>query len=157
PDHLWSLFRDSRGRIWVSAPDGIGYVENDRFVRAAAPGGLINALSEDSAGNLWIPYVDRGVLRLSPDNRVQQIPWETFGGKGPAQVLPDPVQGGLWLGFRKGGVLHYRDGQVRASYSAAEGLAAGQVNQLRFDGGGALWIAANGGLSRLKEGHITTF
>jgi hypothetical protein len=35
-------------------------------------------------------------------------------------------------------------------------LAEGRVNQFRFDGEGALWAAAAGGLSRLKDGRIAT-
>ncbi len=42
------------------------------------------------------------------------------------------------------------------SESAADGLGEGRVNQLRFDGQGALWIASEGGLGRLKNGRITT-
>jgi signal transduction histidine kinase/ligand-binding sensor domain-containing protein len=157
PDrNVISLFQDSRDRIWVTAMDGVGYLEKDRFIRSAAPGGATMALSEDSAGNLWISYQDRGLLRLSPGNQVQPFPWDTFGPKGRALPLFDPVQGGLWLGFRSGGVSYFRDGQVRASYSSAEGLADAPVNQLRLDGQGALWVATEGGLSRLKDGRAGT-
>ena len=49
-----------------------------------------------------------------------------------------------------------RDGQVHSSYSATDGLGKGRVNSLRFDSEGALWIATEGGLSRLKNGRIAT-
>src|SRR5208283_5294233 len=50
----------------------------------------------------------------------------------------------------------FRDGQVRSSYSATDGLAKGAVHQLRFDTEGALWVATEGGISQLKDGHIAT-
>jgi signal transduction histidine kinase/ligand-binding sensor domain-containing protein len=158
PDEgVGSLFQDSRGRIWVSTPTGIGYLENDRFIPAAAPGGLVSSLTEDASGNLWIANRELGLLRLSQHNEFPPIPWATFGRKDPAIVLaPDPLHGGLWLGFSRGGVVWFRDGQVRSSYSATDGLGKGAVNQLRFDTEGALWIAAEGGLSRLKNGRIAT-
>ena len=157
PDEgVGSLFQDSRGRIWVSTLSGIGYLENDRFIPAGAPGGLVESLTEDTAGNLWIANRDVGLLRLSWHNELQQIPWATFGHKDAAVVLaPDPLHGGLWLGFSQGGVAWFRDGHVHSSYSAADGLE-GRVYQLRFDGEGALWIASEGGLSRLKNGRIAT-
>ena len=87
-----------------------------------------------------------GLLRLSPHNEFPPIPWATFGRKDPAIVLaPDPLLGGLWLGFSRGGDrTWFRDGEVRSSYSATDGLGEGRVNQLRFDGEGALWIASLG-------------
>jgi signal transduction histidine kinase len=62
----------------------------------------------------------------------------------------------VWLGFFNGGVASFRDGQVRESYSVADGLAAGSVNSLRVDGEGALWVATDGGLSGVKNGRIAT-
>src|SRR5579864_4157802 len=158
PDEgVGSLFQDSRGRIWVSTLSGIGYLENDRFVPAAAPGGLVESLTEDASGNLWIANRDLGLLRLSQDNVFPPIPWATFGRKDPAVVLTtDPLHGGLWLGFSRGGIVWFRDGHVQSSYSAADGLGGGRVNQLRFDGQGALWIASEGGLGRLRNGRIAT-
>jgi PAS domain S-box-containing protein len=158
PDEgVGSLFQDSRGRIWVSTLTAIGYLENDRFIPAAAPGGLVESLTEDTSGNLWIANRDLGLLRLSLNNELQQIPWAAFGRKDFAVVLaPDPLHGSVWLGFSQGGVAWLRDGHVQSSYSAADGLGEGRVNQLRFDGQGALWIASEGGLGRLKSGRIAT-
>jgi signal transduction histidine kinase/ligand-binding sensor domain-containing protein len=158
PDEgVGSLFQDSRGRIWVSTLTGIGSLENDRFIPTAAPGGLVDSLTEDTSGNLWIANRDLGLFRLSPRNEFLQIPWAAFGRKDPAFVLaPDPLHGGLWLGFSQGGIAWFRDGQVKLSYSVGDGLGEGRVYQLRFDGEGALWIATEGGLSRLKNGRIAT-
>jgi PAS domain S-box-containing protein len=158
PDEgVGSLFQDSRRRIWVSTPTSIGYLQNDRFIPTAAPGGLVSSLTEDASGNLWIANRELGLLRLSPHNEFPPIPWATFGHKDPAIVLaPDPFLGGLWLGFSRGGIVWFRDGEVRSSYSATDGLGEGRVNQLRFDGEGALWIASEGGLSQLKNGRIAT-
>ncbi len=158
PDEgVGSLFQDYRGRIWVSTLTGIGNLENDRFIPTAAPGGLVDSLTDDTSGNLWIANRNLGLFRLSPRNEFLKIPWAAFGRKDPAFVLaPDPLHGGLWLGFSQGGVVWFRDGHVLSSYSAPDGLGEGRVYQLRFDGEGALWIATEGGLSRLENGRITT-
>jgi signal transduction histidine kinase len=62
----------------------------------------------------------------------------------------------LWIGFDRGGLVNFRDGQIRASYAVTEGLGNGRVNQLRFDEAGALWAATEGGLSRLDQGRMGT-
>src|SRR5262249_31291911 len=54
------------------------------------------------------------------------------------------------------GLEFLNDGQARASYAAAEGLAPGRVNDLRFGPDGALWAASEGGINRVKNGHIAT-
>jgi PAS domain S-box-containing protein len=158
PDEgVGSLFQDSRGRIWVSSAKGVGYLETDRFVPTSVPGGLVGSITGDASGNLWIASRELGLLRLSQDHVFPPIPWATFGRKEPAVVLAtDPWHGGLWLGFSGGGVVWFRDGQVRSSYSATDGLGRGSVNQLRFDSEGALWIATEGGITRLKDGHMAT-
>jgi PAS domain S-box-containing protein len=158
PDEgVGSLFQDSRGRIWVSTLTGIGYLKTDRFIPTSAPGGVVSSITMDASGNLWIANRELGLLRLLQDNVFPPIPWAKFGHKDPAVVLAvDPLHGGLWLGFSRGGIVWFRDGQIRSSYSATDGLGKGAVNQLRFDSEGSLLIATDGGISRLKDGHIAT-
>ena len=66
------------------------------------------------------------------------------------------MQGGLWLGFVEGGIAYLKDGQIRASYNAADGLGNGAVMDLQLGSDGAVWAATEGGLSRVKDGRITT-
>ena len=153
-----SLFEDARGRVWVATHSGIGYLENDRFASISGiPGGGILSISEDTAGNLWVVNEPYGLFQLLRGGEVKQIPWAGLGHKDHASTLVvDPLRGGLWLGFHLGGVAWFTDGQIRASYTAADGLSGGRVNHLRFDQDGTLWAATDGGLSRLKDGHIAT-
>ena len=60
------------------------------------------------------------------------------------------------LDFREGGVAYFKDGQVRASYAAADGLGEGRVDDLQLDRDGTLWAATEGGLSRVKNGRVAT-
>jgi signal transduction histidine kinase/ligand-binding sensor domain-containing protein len=159
PDRgLASLFQDDRGRIWVTTNSGTGYLENNRFVAIrGVAGGSVQSIAEDTAGNLWLATRNAGLLRISPRNEVDQIPWARIGSNGPAVVLAaDPLHGGLWLGFFQGGVAYWKDGQVRASYSAVDGLGKGYVKDLWLDRDGTLWASTEGGLSRLKNGRIAT-
>jgi signal transduction histidine kinase/ligand-binding sensor domain-containing protein len=153
-----SLFQDSHGRIWVSTPGAFGHLENDRFIAVnGIPGGSVHGIAEDRAGNLWIANQEHGLFRLSPRNEVQQIPWPSLGQKDNAvAIAADPLRGGLWVGFYRGGVLYFRDGQVRSAYKAANGLGDGTVNGFQFDPDGTVWAATEGGLSRLKSGRVAT-
>ena len=158
PDRgVGSLFEDERHRIWLSTLGGFGYLENDRFVPVkGVPGGRVHSIAGDGKGNLWIAHQDLGLFRFSPAE-VQQIPWTAFGHQDFASDLAvDRLHNGLWLGFFRGGVTYYADGQPRASYTAADGLGEGRVNSLRLDSEGTLWAATESGLSRLKNGRAVT-
>jgi signal transduction histidine kinase/ligand-binding sensor domain-containing protein len=155
---IHSLFEDSSGRIWVSTPGGLGYLQNDRFIpMPGVPRGIVHSMAEVPVGHLWVAEKDAGIFHLFEGRVLQQIPWSGLGGKEFAKdMVADPLQGGLWLGFYQGGVAHFTDGTIRAWFSAENGLGKGHVTDLRFGPGGALWAATDGGLSRIKDGHVTT-
>jgi len=155
---LTSLFQDRNGRIWFGTQKGLGYLERDRFKAVSGvANAYIDSIVEDRDGNLWIAHRDSGLLRLSSDLKVQSVP-VTVDGKtrNPYRLAVDPVRGGLWAGFLPGGIVHVLDGKVDASYSAAEGLGKGIVNDLRVAADGTGWAATDGGLTRIKGGRLAT-
>jgi len=153
-----SLFQDDRGRIWISTAREFGYLEDGRFISVSAfSKGPVLSIAQDNAGNLWLANETLGLLRVSPRNEVRQIPWANLGHKDHASVLAiDPSHDGLWIGFYLGGIAYFSDGKIRASYTTADGLGEGRVGGFLFDQGGTLWVATEGGLSRLKDGRVTT-
>jgi signal transduction histidine kinase/ligand-binding sensor domain-containing protein len=152
------LLEDDRGRIWVTTAEGSGYLENDRYTRVRdMPVWYVYSAAEDNAGNLWMVNQTVDLVGLSPNAEAARIPWAELGHKDPASVVSaDPRKGGIWLGFSEGGIAYWKDGQVRASFGAADGLGVGRVNHLRFDPDGALWAATEDGLSRVQNGRIAT-
>ena len=156
-DQMGPLLQDDRGRIWASTPRGVAYFENGGFVPVSSvPGGFVHSIAEDSVGDLWM-NPDEGLFHLRGGSLVEQIPWAKLGHQGLAfSLVADPLRGGLWFGFTQGGVAYFRDGQVRASYTAADGLGGGRVMDLQLDREGTLWAATEGGLSRVKNGRVAT-
>jgi signal transduction histidine kinase/ligand-binding sensor domain-containing protein len=153
-----SLLQDDRGRIWVSTLDEVGHMENDHFSSLGRfRAGNVHSIIRDTAGDLWIANQNLGLLHLLRGSEFQQIPWARLGHEDyVTAAAADPLQGGLWLGFIRGGVAYFADDQIRASYTAANGLGDGRVHHLRFEPDGVLWAATEGGLSRLNKGHIAT-
>ena len=152
-----SLFQDDSGRIWVSTAMGFGYLQNDRFLPVSTVPGAITAIAQDTAGNLWLANEHATLFQVRGEAVVQQIPWSNLGHKDPASALvADPSRGGLWMGFVLGGIGYFKDNQIHESYVAADGFAEGRINFLHFDRDGALWASTEGGLSRLKDGRVTT-
>ena len=157
-DATQSLFQDDRGRIWAFTDHGLAYLKDVRFVAVnAVRGGQVHFITGDKAANLWLSE-DRSLLHLRDGGGLEQIPWSRLGHPENASVLLSAREpGGLWLGFwRGGGVSYFKDGQVRASYTPANGLGVGAVADLRLDRDESLWAATVDGLSRIKDGRITT-
>jgi len=154
-----SLFQDDRGRIWVSTSHGLAYFEDGRFrVATRLPDANVHYITGDKAGNLWLSE-QKSLMQLVDGRLVERIPWSQLGPDEIAEVLLSSREpGGVWLGFWAGGRLSYfKDGQIRRSYTAADGLGEGNVPDLQLDRYGALWAATqDGGLSRLKDGRIVT-
>ena len=152
-----SLFKDSHDRMWASSSLGLfSFEPGGRPVRTSLPTPMryVQAFAEDAGGTLWVSDVTRGLFALRGSD-VEVVPWSTFGGNHARALFADP-SGGLWLGFVGGGVSRLQNGQVQRTYSSADGLGAGDVNNIHDDRHGALWVATEGGLSRIAGGRVDT-
>jgi len=157
-DFVEYVFEDDRQRVWAFTLRGSARFENGRFVpTGGVPGRYVRSVTEDTAGHLWVSH-DQGLFELTGDTVVEQIPWARLSRTDYAvSLLPDTVRGGLWLGFPEDGLAFLKEGAIRVSYAAADGLGKGAVGRLQLDRDGTLWAATEGGLSRLKDGRIATF
>src|SRR5271166_270261 len=153
-----SLFQDSTGRIWIATRSGFGYLENGRYVAIRDfPGGDVADIVEGSPGHLWVTTQYAGLLHFFNSNIVEKVPWAALGHNDMGRVLLlDPSRAGIWIGFVDGGIAYFTGGRIQKQYSGAEGLGRGRVNHLRFGPRGALWVGTESGLSRIKDGRITT-
>ena len=153
------LFEDSEGRIFVSTRKRLGYLQNRRYVPIAGipMNATPRAITEVPLGHLWVSTESAGLLHLYQQHLIQQISWSSLGHNDFAPVIAaDPSQRGLWLGFHHGGVAYFNDGAIRKFDSAEDGLGKGTITDLRFGPRGTLWVATDTGLSRIKDGHVTT-
>jgi len=151
------LYQDIRGRLWVTALGGTGYMENNKFVLIKAVSGETRgSITEGAEGDLWFSY-ENGLFHLTDSGIVDQIPWDTLGIKDAGgRIAVDPLQGGLWIGMPHGGIAYLRDGHIGRSYTTADGLGEGRISHLRVDREGMLWVSTEGGLSLIKDGDVVT-
>ncbi|MGO9940556.1 MAG: two-component regulator propeller domain-containing protein [Terracidiphilus sp.] len=155
-DFVQSLYQDDGGRIYAFTAHGLARFQNGRFVAVpGVPSTEVYSMTGDKAGNLWLSG-NRGLSLMREGRLVEQFAWSLLGRFQQAKVIVSD-RGGVWLAFwTDGGVEYFKDGQVRASYTAANGLGKGPIAGLRLDRDGALWAATQeSGVSRIKDGRIT--
>ena len=153
-----SLFQDDDGEIWATfTGHGLARLKDSQFMAVPGlPRDEVSSITGDKAGNLWLSG-NTGLWHFLAARLVEHLPWSALGRyERAAAVVSD--KGGVWLSFwADGGVLYFKDGKIRASYSTSDGLGKGHVPDIRIDRDGAIWAATEeGGLSRIKDGHITT-
>jgi signal transduction histidine kinase/ligand-binding sensor domain-containing protein len=155
-DRIETLYEDSAGRLLISTIGGMAVFGDGRFHRLdAVPSRVVYGIVETKPREFWISDQENGLIHLVGDRVARRIPWSALGRDSHATaIVADTRRDGLWLGFYKGGVAFVKDGAIRASYGMADGLTAGRVAQLQFDGDGTLWAATAKGLSRITDGRI---
>lgn len=117
--------------------------------KEGAPGD-VHALAQTTDGYLWLGTAT-GVFRF---DGIRFQPYNPQSGQAFPQrnvsslfAVPD---GGLWVGFRYGGVSFLKNGMV-TDYGKAQGLPSSAVLAFARDRQGAIWIAAGeDGLARLE-------
>ncbi len=158
---VWALYEDRSGKIWVgtfgggvSVYDGHGFINYS--VRDGLGSDIVLGFGEDREGVLWVG-TDDGVSRY--DER-----FATFGTReglpagGVSAILQDG-QGVMWFGSgaRRAGGLSRLDGQKLSTLTAADGLVDNEVWSLAQDPEGGLWIGTARGVSRYRDGSLSTF
>jgi len=157
-DAVESLFQDDAGRLWLYAAGELAYFNGNRFITLprALPGEEAHSITGDSQGNLWLAG-NEDLYRIREEHVVEKLPWPALGASERAKVIV-ANRGGVWVSFwGTRTVSYFKDGALRALYNTADGLGKGRIADLQLDGNGALWVATEeGGLSRIKDGHIAT-
>ena len=119
-------FRTIVGRVWVSTYGGLALFRGRQICRgrwSAWQRGLLPSRGTRRATSGF--QAPTGLSRFHNGRFVENFPWSALGREQQAKVVVAD-EGGVWLAFwQDGGVLYFKDGKVRATYTTAEGLGRG--------------------------------
>lgn len=155
---ITALHTDRRGTLWAATSGGLARFADGRFswvpFRGEAGPKAIQAIADHPQGGLWLSAVNGQRFRWY-EGRVATIPLAPeLSGKLTWSLYTDG-DGGVWEGFVDGSLAVHRGDKVQV-YSTRDGLAAGSINAIFQDRSRTIWVGTSTGLSRLKDGRITS-
>ena len=159
-NEIGTLFEDERGRIWVQAYPGVARFEAGSISPLpSVPGKTITAIASDHRGGVWLQLSDNpndyGLVHFVDGKVTEKVLWKDLGGSPGAGLVVDP-DGGVWTGLFSGGIAHFRAGQIRTLQLSGQNTGSRRVFNLSRERDGALWVAAENGLSRIADGRVST-
>lgn len=168
-----SLAQDLQGALWIGTRNtGLFCLNNGLISTLTTDNGLsnnnINTLLADTKGALWIGTRGGGVSQLTRDAKgnIVIMTRTTKNGLSNDRVasLTEDQTGTIWVGTEGGGLNRLGNDSLRfftahsaiEYFSTPEGLPNNEIRSLLPDKEGALWIGTNHGLSRIRQGAVTT-
>lgn len=115
----------------------------------------VTALFQDRQQNLWIGTGGNGLFVRKEGHFAQYAVRDGLPSDTVLALYQDP-QDDLWVGTVDGGLVQLREGRFGV-YTVEDGLPHNFVSAVFEDSQGSLWLGTNGGLSRFKDGVISTY
>lgn len=159
-----ALHRDRDGALWIGTSEGVYRLAEDResLSKLEPPGlsiGLVNAITEDTTGTIWIGTGQQGLIRYFRARRAFEIyrhdvnqSWSLPSND--VRALHEDRSSVLWIATRGGGVTRL-DLKPRKfdtwihDATTPDGLGGAGVSALLEDRDGSIWIGTRDSLDRL--------
>ena len=156
-----ALLEDVTGRVWVGTLGGLYRLEDkgrEPVLVRVEPDMPVEVLSlaPHPEGALWVG-TNVGLFLVYGDGRAERYTTrEGLPGDFVTTLLSDDER--LWVGTTRGGLAVMTSTAPRGKFAVlrtlttADGLPSSWVNEIRKTSDGALWVATDGGLARLRPG-----
>ncbi len=154
-------FSEDEGNLWIGGARGVGRVRDSAFVTYSSVSDRRfehnGPVYVDLEGRTWFAP-GRGGLYFLQNGHVQPVT------SIPVNEVIYSISGWgdvVWAGRQRGGItrLQFRNGAIQTqSYTKANGLAQNSAYAVYESRDGSVWAGTlNGGVSKFKDGHFTTY
>ena len=148
-----SLFEDHAGRLWVGLDNGLFVYQRGKFRPIRRPDGdsigIVVAMIEEVDGDIWAEVIKNDAEKLV-QIRDRKFAAEMSDARLTVRLsLAADAQGGFWLGFRKGGLGRYRNGNLQI-FPLQDAKA--EVFQVLANSDGSVLAATSAGVVEQRGG-----
>ncbi|MCS6885029.1 MAG: two-component regulator propeller domain-containing protein [Acidobacteriota bacterium] len=157
----WTIFADSKNRVWIGNQTGVSCYYQGRFVHYPLKQiGLqerITSITEDGSGNLWFASNSSRTNGIACYDGKSFKVYSTAAGlaSNQASMLRLDSKKRLWICTEKG--LSVFDGFKFTTYTTADGLPTQRVLCFTEDQKGRYWIGTTEGLTLFDGNSFKTY
>ncbi len=146
------------GGVWLVMTNQLVLIRNGQVVQEVPLSSAVEGfwqLLEDRLGNVWLPSLEKGLFRISPNGTVKRF--------GKADGLPndsgtrsvfEDAQGNLWVGSGVGGVTRFRPARFHSIGTSAGLPDVAITSMAKLKDGRVLFGTYGGGLALLNGNHV---
>ncbi|MEW6061285.1 MAG: two-component regulator propeller domain-containing protein [Bacteroidota bacterium] len=154
-ERILVLYEDRRGALWFGTEGGgVGRMFQGKVstfgIAEGLPGEVVTSLVEDSAGTLWVGTMDGGVGMIVNESASTAA----FNKRLPDHAIKSILtagHGSLWICTE---VLVHVVGTSVTIYKPVYDIPGSQVNAVKEDSQGKLWIGTDKGLVQFVNGRF---
>ncbi|MES3020285.1 MAG: diguanylate cyclase [Pseudomonadota bacterium] len=162
-DVVWSVLRDSAGRLWVGTSAGLALWENGRFrALEGTKGNTIRSIVEGAGGVLFMAGAPgHEILRYDPaSGNLRRHPLNADNPSSRIFRLLMDREGTLWASTDRAGLWRAASGAAVLAFERVAlpaGDAGEYISDVRQDRAGRIWAAGQHGLALLEDGRWQRF
>jgi signal transduction histidine kinase/ligand-binding sensor domain-containing protein len=153
-----ALHVDRHGVLWVATSQQLGRWLDGRMAPVALPDAVrasrVMAMTTDGDATLWLCTSLRGVMAWDGAELRQFHRHPEIANRSCQSIFTDSHDR-VWIGFLSGGAAVYDKGSIQR-LGVEEGLAPGTVLAMVEDRSGAIWLSTSTGVTRYKNGRLTS-
>lgn len=154
--NVLAIFRDSKDRIWLGTNlSGVKVFSDGEFTsydkKSGLPGNSVNAVNEDSSGNILIGTGKGLAIFDGTDFKI----FTKKDGLSDNEISSLHVDNdnSIWIGTFNGGINLFQNGKI-SSFVKKDGLVDNTVYSIVEDDNGFLWTSSNKGIFKIEKASL---
>lgn len=146
-----TVWIDSRHRLWFGTQGGVSCFDGIKFKNITINNGLthnyVRGICQDEYQDYWFATYGGGLCRYR-DESFEMFSLKEMIGKEKDIIwtIEEDSKGTMWLGTNTNGMISYANNTFK-NFTSKDGLNSDNVNVIKVDSLGHLWIGTDNGIN----------
>lgn len=157
-NRIRDIMMDSKNNMWLSTYFGLmkkTATGNEHWFSNAEgfDGSKVRLTFEDSRGNIWVGTRNKGVFKITPENKIRKFDVEAGLSSNLIMSVDEDNLGNIWVGTSEGfgGLNSISQTDIITSYTKNDGFNSDIVFNITRGENGIVWLATVTGLWAYRD------